>query len=59
MGDLLGVIVAVPAAVVIKKSILVTLRLLHTPPADAQGIESPVAIAEANRVEGRRETPVS
>ncbi|NDJ18823.1 AI-2E family transporter [Myxacorys almedinensis] len=58
VGGLLGVIVAVPTAVVIK-SILVTLRLPHTPAVDVQGAESPVTIADANRTEDRQETPVS
>lgn len=58
VGGLLGVIIAVPTAVVIK-SILVTLRSPHSPIVDAHGVESPVAIADANRVEERRETPVS
>ncbi|MBW4538004.1 MAG: AI-2E family transporter [Myxacorys chilensis ATA2-1-KO14] len=58
VGGLLGVIIAVPTAVVIK-SILVTLRSPHAPIVDAHGVESPVAIADANRVEDRRETSVS
>jgi predicted PurR-regulated permease PerM len=64
VGGLLGVVVAVPTAVVIK-SILTIVRAPHSPNLDGYTVEPPASLPESNaplpesnRIEERRETTV-